>query len=46
VTQCRPQQEIHIILDNLSAHKTQAAREFLDAHPQVRLHFAPTYCSC
>ena len=23
VTQCRPGQEVHIILDNLSAHKTQ-----------------------
>ena len=39
------QQEIHIILDNLSAHKTQAVREFLEAHPQVRLHFTPTYSS-
>ena len=45
VAQCRPRQEIHIILDNLSAHKTQAVRDFLDAHPQVRLHFTPTYSS-
>lgn len=45
VSQCRPKQEIHIILDNLSAHKTQAVRDFLDAHPQVRLHFTPTYSS-
>src|SRR5258706_15858798 len=45
VSQCRPEQEIHIILDNLSAHKTQAVRDFLDAHPQVRLHFTPTYSS-
>src|ERR1700722_6017430 len=45
VGQCRPRQEIHIILDNLSAHKTQAVRDFLDAHPQVRLHFTPTYSS-
>src|SRR5580698_6287239 len=45
VTQCRPRQEIHIILDNLSAHKTQAVRDFLEAHPQVRLHFTPTYSS-
>src|SRR5271166_3948298 len=28
VAQCRPKQEIHIILDNLSAHKTQAVRDF------------------
>ena len=45
VAQCRPKQEIHIILDNLSAHKTQAVRDFLEAHPKVRLHFTPTYSS-
>ena len=45
VAQCRPNQEIHIILDNLSAHKTQTVRDFLDAHQRVRLHFTPTYSS-
>ena len=37
--------EIHIVLDNLSAHKTQAVQEFLDQNPQVRFHFIPTYSS-
>jgi transposase len=37
--------EIHVILDNLATHKTQAVRTFLIAHPQVRLHFTPTYSS-
>ena len=37
--------EIHIILDNLSAHKTQRVQAFLDAHPNVTLHFTPTYSS-
>jgi transposase len=37
--------EIHVILDNLSAHKSVVVREFLDCHPQVRLHFTPTYSS-
>ena len=37
--------EIHIVLDNLSAHKTQAVQEFLTDHPKVRLHFTPTYSS-
>ena len=37
--------EIHIILDNLSAHKTKAVQEFLDNHPRVRFHFTPTYSS-
>jgi len=32
-------QEIHIILDNLSAHKTKAVAEFLEANPKVRFHF-------
>jgi transposase len=41
----RAGKEIHIVLDNLSAHKTQAVQEFLDHHPQVRFHFTPTYSS-
>ena len=42
---CPPRQRIHIILDNLSAHKTQAVRDFLQKHPRVRFHFTPTYSS-
>ena len=37
--------EIHAIADNLSAHKTQQVKEFLDRHPNVHLHFTPTYSS-
>src|SRR6202043_12677 len=37
--------EVHIVLDNLSAHKTQAVEEFLAQHPKVRFHFTPTYSS-
>ena len=37
--------EIHVIADNLSTHKTQAVRTFLLEHPNVRLHFTPTYSS-
>jgi transposase len=36
---------IHIIADNLSAHKTQLVDAFLANHPNVRLHFTPTYSS-
>lgn len=39
------QQDIHIILDNLSTHKTRRVAEFLTMHPNVRLHFTPTYSS-
>ena len=45
VALCRPKQEIHIIVDNLSAHKTRKVAQFLDAHPEVKLHFTPTYSS-
>ena len=37
--------EIHVIVDNLSAHKTKKVQAFLDAHPRVHLHFTPTYSS-
>jgi len=37
--------EIHVILDNLSAHKTKKVEEFLAEHPKVKLHFTPTYSS-
>lgn len=39
------EREIHIILDNLSAHKTPLVHQFLTAHPKVQLHFTPTYSS-
>ena len=45
VTLCKPQQQIHIIVDNLSAHKTKKVAEFLESHPEVKLHFTPTYSS-
>jgi transposase len=37
--------EIHVIADNLSAHKTKRVDEFLAANPCVHLHFTPTYSS-
>jgi transposase len=37
--------EIHIVLDNLSAHKTQVVEQFPAEHPKVRFHFTPTYSS-
>ncbi|CAN5573752.1 IS630 family transposase [soil metagenome] len=36
---------IHIIADNLSTHKTKGVEEFLQSHPQVTLHYTPTYSS-
>jgi transposase len=40
-----PEREVHIICDNLSAHKTKLVDAFLERHLQVRLHFTPTYSS-
>jgi transposase len=37
--------EIHVICDNLSAHKTKSVDEFLSVHPNVHLHYTPTYSS-
>jgi transposase len=36
---------IHIIVDNLSAHKTAAVQAWLAKHPRVQLHYTPTYSS-
>ena len=38
-------QEVHVIADNLSAHKTQRVQDYLAEHPNVHLHFTPTYSS-
>src|SRR6266446_1596554 len=40
-----PERAIHIICDNLSAHKTKAVCAFLARHPKVRIHYTPTYSS-
>jgi len=37
--------EIHIIADNLSAHKTKRVGEFLSGHKNLAIHFTPTYSS-
>jgi transposase len=37
--------QIHIILDNFSTHKTDLVKQFLQQHPNVSLHFTPTYSS-
>jgi transposase len=37
--------EIHIIADNLSAHKTKRVDAFLGEHKNVTMHYTPTYSS-
>jgi transposase len=45
VALCPGHKQIHIILDNLSAHKTTLVQEFLQQNPRVHFHFLPTYSS-
>ena len=40
-----PALEVHVVLDNLSAHKTPAVRRWLLRHPRFTFHFTPTYAS-
>ena len=37
--------DIHVILDNVSTHKTPAVQRWLVRHPRFTLHFTPTYSS-
>jgi transposase len=37
--------EIHVIADNLSAHKTELVKQFLAEHRNVQIHYTPTYSS-
>ena len=39
-----PNQEMHVILDNLSTHKPKHDR-WLARHPQVHFHYTPTHAS-
>ena len=43
--QIEPGLAIHVICDNLSAHKAPVVHRWLLAHPRVQLHFTPTYSS-
>jgi transposase len=40
-----PSLEVHVILDNLSAHKAPEVKRWLARHPRFTLHFTPTYAS-
>jgi transposase len=39
-----PNRDIHVVLDNLNTHKPKRDR-WLKSHPNVHLHFIPTYSS-
>jgi transposase len=37
-----PQLEIHLVMDNLSAHKHKKVERWFTSHPRFRVHFTPT----
>lgn len=37
--------DVHIVLDNLSTHKTPDIKRWLLRHPRFQLHFTPTHAS-
>lgn len=37
--------DIHVVLDNVSTHKTPAVQRWLLRHPRFTMHFTPTYSS-
>jgi transposase len=40
-----PTLEVHLVLDNLSAHRAPVVHRWLLRHPRFHLHFTPTYAS-
>ena len=37
--------DVHIVLDNVSSHKSPMIKRWLQAHPRFTFHFTPTYSS-
>ena len=37
--------DVHLVLDNVSTHKTPSIKRWLTAHPRFHLHFTPTSAS-
>jgi len=40
-----PKHELHLVVDNLSAHKTEAVGRWLRRHSRIHFHFTPTHAS-
>ena len=40
-----PEGELHVVLDNVSSHKTPDVQKWLQANPRIRFHFTPTSAS-
>jgi transposase len=42
-TEVEPDLDVHVILDNLSAHKAPKVKRWRARHPRFHFHFTPTY---
>jgi transposase len=45
VVRAYPDQELHVVADNLNIHKNEAARRWLGRHSRVQFHYTPTHAS-
>jgi transposase len=45
VARAYPAGELHVVLDDVSTHKTAEVRDWLADHPRVTFHFTPTSAS-
>ena len=45
VERAYPEGELHVVLDNVSTHKTPEVQAWLERHPRITFHFTPTSAS-
>jgi transposase len=45
VERAYPEGELHVVLDNVSTHKTPDVQAWLERHPRITFHFTPTSAS-
>ncbi len=45
VARAYPTGDLHVVLDNVSSHKTPEVRSWLERHPRITFHFTPTSAS-
>jgi transposase len=43
--QVEPKLQVHVVLDNLPAHKSPVVKRSLPRNPRFQFHFTPTYSS-
>jgi transposase len=45
VARAYPRRKLHVVLDNVSTHKTPDVKKWLAKHPRITFHFTPTSAS-